>query len=335
MNILQKIGLFFLVILYASCTEETPPAISFYYWRTTHQLSFSEKNTIKDNNVSKLYIRYFDIDLNSKNEPVPRSAIQFYETPSVEEIIPVVYIKNHVFFDATMDVSELAIKVNKYIAEISASIGVGYKEVQIDCDWSLKSKNKYLEFIESFKKVSKKRISATIRLHQVKYFDKTSIPNVDSGVLMYYNMGVVSTDSLNSIYDKAIASQYIKSLKKYPLSLNFALPIFSWGIHIRNDKVMGLRSKINAFEIKSDTNFIALEDSFYKIKHPFFRKGIFYKKNDLLKIEAIEKRDLLEMVNDLKRNTSEWPKEIIFYDLDSLNLRNYERKIFKEVIANF
>lgn len=89
----------------------------------------------------------------------------------------------------------------------------------------------------------------------MKYFEKTKIPNVDSGVLMYYNMGSIAPDSLNSIYDQKLASKYLKSLKKYPLHLDFAFPIYSWGIHIRNNKVIELRSKINSRELEKDPNF--------------------------------------------------------------------------------
>ena len=154
-----------------------------------------------------------------------------------------------------LDIEDLAQKTIRLVEEINAKNKINCQEIQIDCDWTLKSKDNYLKFIERFKKLSQKKLSATIRLHQVKYFKKTKIPNVDSGVLMYYNMGTIAPDSLNSIYNKKIAEKYLKSLKKYPLHLDFALPIYSWAVHIRNQKVIGLRSKINVRELKKDANF--------------------------------------------------------------------------------
>lgn len=41
------------------------------------------------------------------------------------------------------------------------------------------------------------------------------------------------------------------------------------------------------------------------------------------------------MAKDLDDNLKETPKEIIFYDLDELNMKNYEKNIFKQVIARF
>jgi hypothetical protein len=199
----------------------------------------------------------------------------------------------------------------------------------------LTSKNNYLKFIERFKQLSKKKLSATIRLHQVKYFRKTKIPNVDSGVLMYYNMGTIANDSLNSIYSQKIAERYLKSLKKYPLHLDFVLPIYSWAVHIRDQKVISLRSKLNVNELKKDANFEKIGIIFFKVKKSNYKNGIFYEKNDLLKIEAISSEDLKEMAEDLNENLVQSPREIIFYDLDEFNIKNYEKNIFKQVISCF
>ena len=57
--------------------------------------------------------------------------------------------------------------------------------------------------------------------------------------------------------------------------------------------------------------------------------------NDVLKIEAISQKELLEMADDLNENLKLTPKEIIFYDLDEFNIKNYEKNIFKQVIARF
>jgi len=247
----------------------------------------------------------------------------------------VVYIKNKVMLKQNIDIEDLAQKTVKLINEINDKNKIDSKEIQIDCDWTLSSKDNYLQFIALFKKLSQKKISATIRLHQIKYFKKTKIPNVDSGVLMYYNMGVVAPDSLNSIYDKKIADRYLKSLKKYPLHLDFALPIYSWAVHIRNQKVMGLRSKLSILELKKDKNFEQISAIFFKVKHSNYKNGVFYEENDVLKIEAISSESLIEMAEDLNDNNAQKPNEIIFYDLDEFNIKNYEKNIFKQVVSCF
>ena len=330
--------IFFGIILsfFISCQQQEQPTISFYYWKTIFRLSPKEKNTLTINEVKRLYIRYFDVDLNLRTQmPYPKTPIRFEETITNFEIIPVVYIKNKVMLDKKLNVLDLAQKTNSFIQQINSKNKIIIQEIQIDCDWTLASKDNYLHFIEAFKKVSKKKLSATIRLHQIKYFKKTKIPNVDRGVLMYYNMGKIAPDSLNSIYDRNIASRYLSSLKKYPLPLNIALPIYSWGIHIRDGKIIGLRNKIDINNLKNNSSFVLTKNNWLTVRRSNFHYGIFYKENDQLKIESISKNDLLEMANDLEENTKQNPKEIIFYDLDEFNLKNYEEGLFKKVIDCF
>jgi hypothetical protein len=334
---LKKTVLFCLLLcFFFSCQQQEQPIISFYYWKTVFKLSPKEKHTLTTNQVKRLYIRYFDIDLNPKTqEPFPRSPIRFEEDILNFEIVPVVYIKNRVMLDKNFDVLDLAKKTNRFIQQINAKNNITIQEIQIDCDWTLASKDNYLHFIEAFKKVSNKKLSATIRLHQIKFFEKTKIPNVDRGVLMYYNMGKIAPDSLNSIYDRNISNRYLASLKNYPLPINIALPIYSWGVHIRDGKIIGLRNKIDVDNLKNNSSFVPTNDNWFKVRNSNYNEGNYYKENDLLKIESISGNDLLEMANDLDENTIQNPKEIIFYDLDEFNLKKYDTAIFKKVIDCF
>ncbi|GAA3753135.1 hypothetical protein GCM10022422_43620 [Flavobacterium ginsengisoli] len=319
-----------------SCTKSEKPVISFYYWKTIFKFSKTEKEALINNNVQKLYIRYFDIGLHPEsNFPIPISPVRFEENPQVYKIVPVVFIQNKVMLQPNLDVNDLAQKTFGFIEQINIKNKIECQEIQIDCDWTLKSKENYLKFIEVFKKLSKKKLSATIRLHQVKYFKKTKIPNVDSGVLMYYNMGSIAPDSLNSIYDRKVAEKYLKSVKRYPLHLDFAFPIYSWGVHIRNNKVIGLRSKMNSSQLEKDSNFEKTSPIFFRVKQSNYKNGVFYEENDLLKIEEIKPEDLKEMAEDLQDHLVEKPNEIIFYDLDEFNLNNYEKNTFKQIISCF
>ena len=333
---IKRFFLIAVLFLLISCSKNNNPIIAFYYWKTNLKFSEKEKEVLKDNKVTKLYIRYFDIGLHPKNkQPIPISPIHFQENISNFNIVPVVFIQNKVMLQPNLDIDDLAQKTIHLVEQINAKNKIVCQEIQIDCDWTLKSKDHYLKFIERFKKLSQKKLSATIRLHQVKYFKKTKIPNVDSGVLMYYNMGTIAADNENSIYSRKIAAKYLKSLKKYPLHLDFALPLYSWAVHIRNQKVIGLRSKLNAGELKKDNNFEQVNALFFKVKHSNYKNGVFYEENDLLKIEAVTSDNLKEMAQELDENTAQAPREIIFYDLDEFNLKNYEKNIFEQVVSCF
>src|SRR5690606_11772053 len=223
----------------------------------------------------------------------------------------------------------LAVKVYNYIQQINKSANVSVNEIQFDCDWSLKSKQNYFQFIEEFKKLHP-NLSATIRLHQIKYPEKTGIPSVKTGVLMYYNMGVISAGEDNSIYSQKTAKNYINSLQNYNLPLNIALPVFSWGVHVRSNQVTNLIGGLRVDDLAED-QFEKISENRFKVLKDIVFKGRYLAKDDEIKIEAVSADQLKEMMHDIKKNSKHKPNEIIFYDLNENNLKAYEKEDFKTV----
>lgn len=316
--------IFFIVL---SCSKPELIPVSFYYWRTSFQLTDLEKEYINELKVNKLYIRYFDVALNN-SAPVPVTSIVFNEKIQKIEIVPVIYIKNEVFLQNT-DTKDLAQKIYNYIAQINNKNGFRTNEIQFDCDWSLKSKQNYFQFLADFKKLHPE-LSATIRLHQIKYPEKAGIPDVDKGVLMYYNMGVISSGDNNSIYDRSVAQRYIKSLQNYSLPLNIALPVFSWGVHIRDNKVVNLIGGLSNNDLQKHP-FEKVSENRYRVIEDFIYQGRYLAKNDVVKIEEPSAEQLKEMMKDLKNHLKKKPNEIIFYDLNEKNVTKYEKETFKTV----
>lgn len=328
--------LYLLTFTLLSCKKTTQaPAISFYYWKTSFKLSEYENSILKENSVKNLYIRYFDIDLDSAKIAFPLSPIRFQQMPFGYKVVPVIYIKNKVFLEQSIKVEELATNVYKFITQISKHIEQQTDEIQLDCDWNLSSRDKYFAFIKALKIISGKSISATIRLHQIKYFKKTGVPPVDKGILMYYNMSPISPDSIVSIYDRNVAKQYIASLQKYPIDLDIALPIFSWGIQIRSGKVLDILPKINIDSMLLQHNIVYLKPNYYQVAEPFFFNGFYLMKNDVLKLESVNEQQLNQMAADIKANIRKTPKEIIFYDLDQFNLKQHEKTDFQKISHHF
>lgn len=308
--------------------------MSFYYWKTSFKIDDSDEKFIKEQKIQKMYVRYFDVALKG-NEAIPISAITFDTIPERIEIIPVIYIKNEVVLNPGIDVDKLADNMLKYTNQINKQHKIHIKEIQLDCDWSLKSKERYFALVEEMKKKSKLKLSATIRLHQIKYFEKTGIPKVDEGVLMYYNMGTIAADSLNSIYDRKIAEKYINALPNYPLKLNIALPIYSWLVHTRNKKTINLISRIRTEQIQDLEEFEKIDDFRYVAKEANTHFGTFFKKGDVVKIESTSSKQIEEMITDLRSKMKQKPNEIIFYDFDKTNITNYEKEFFKKIITNY
>lgn len=316
------------VFLLASCVPDTEKIpLSFYFWRTSFQLSQTEKDYLQELDVRKLYVRYCDVALKN-GEAIPVASVVFNESPENIDIVPVVYIKNEVFLQNS-DTKDLAAKIMDYIGQINRKNNIQINEVQFDCDWSLKSKDHYFQFIEEAKKLQP-NLSATIRLHQVKYSKKTGVPAVQHGVLMYYNMGTIDVGDQNSIYDQNIAHRYIQSFSQYPLPLDIALPIFSWGVHIRKNQVTNLIGGMRLKDMQND-HFDKLSDHKFQVTEDFMYEGRYLAKGDIIKIEEPSAKQLKEMVADLRKSIKNKPKEIILYDLNEQNLTEYETYVYQTV----
>lgn len=313
---------FALVVLFA-CEQPPGRKISFYYWQTGFHLSDVEKQALNENNVQQLYVRYCDVDIKpGTSEPAVISPLRI---DTAINIIPVIFIKNRVFENA---VEWLADSVFKFVS----SYNQPHEMVQFDCDWTERTREAYFNFLKRYKQISGDKISATIRLHQVKYPKRTGIPPVDHAVLMYYNMGKIDAGQQNSIYEKATANRYNSYISDYPLAMDAALPIFSWGLKIRNGRVEQLLNKIYFFHFQNDSNFSAISSNRFVTNNACFKAGYYFAKGDVIKIENIPSDKLLEMAAGLSDHSKKI-KDIIFYDLDSSNLVQYEKDIFKKVLA--
>ena len=232
---LKRIFYFLLVLLFAGCkSEKTPKDLNraVYFWKTNFELSQKEKVFLEQNKIEKIYLRFFDVDM-LQNEAIPKGIVSI-RTKVNQEIVPTVFITNRVFERLKFEQIEvLSTKVLGQINKISST----HKEIQFDCDWTLSTKNKYFFFLEKINEKSPKdmKFSATIRLHQIKFYKKTGIPPVDEGVLMLYNTGDWrKLAKENSLFDAQTTMNYLDNLSEYPLYLKIAFPFFQQVLAYRN-----------------------------------------------------------------------------------------------------
>lgn len=313
---------------------------AFYHWKTHFQPSDFEKNYCQKLHIPKVYVRLFDVDWKEASRIPYPLAVSDSLAHSSFEIVPTIFITNRTFVQmADYQIDTLAQLVLKKISSYTEG-GQPFKEIQIDCDWTETSQKRFFNFLKALKRLSQMKISATIRLHQVKFKDKTGIPPVDEGVLMAYNMGNLDdVRTQNSILDIAVLKSYISNLKNYPLKLHIALPIFSWGVVLRDGEVVKLIHNLDKNTLVNntlDTTVLkAKSDIKFEILKNTYLNGYYLYKDDEIRIENVPLSILEEAADILAQNSAERDLTVIFYHLDSVSLQRYRYEDLEHIIHRF
>ncbi len=331
-----------LLIALAACSTGKPrihPA--FYYWRTNFHLSTNELNYLQSIKTKKLYVKFFDVDWDSKRmQAAPKGVLSFKERPpKYLEIIPTVFITNRTLVNSSIgSIPSLSHNILKKLKAQREKLKNPIREIQLDCDWTLKTSTKYFTLVSIIRKSLKAsgiHISATIRLHQIKYYKRTGVPPVDKGMLMFYNMGDLrDLDTRNSILDLEIAKKYLTNFKDYPLKLDVALPLFSWAVLIRNNRIIRLINNVREKDlIKS--HFKNLGSHRYQVlKSHYFFKGYLYK-DDVLRLETVPLDGIRQSAIMLSKLIKNEYITIAFYHLDEEIIKHYDSKDLEGIYRYF
>lgn len=229
MNIRPLLIMMFLLLTMTACQKQSSRKVlesgnAVYYWRTDLRLDSTEMAFMAQYHINKVYCRYFDVVMEESGEPKPNATISFSDTlPDSIEIIPTVYITEECMHETHEGLAEKIVKRIQQMNETNEISNV--REIQIDCDYTSKSRKRYYQFLEEVRKYWGATLSTTIRLHQLSM----PVPPVDYGALMVYNTGDPrKSEERNPILDYRDVYPYLKHLDGYPLPLATAYPVFRW-----------------------------------------------------------------------------------------------------------
>ena len=318
-----------LFLIFYSCQDNKkvkhPP--SFYYWKQEFSLNANQKKLLKDLGSKELYVKFFDVKMiNGRPEPVAK--IDFKTSPSDYSIIPCVFITNDIFSSDQVSPEKLASRTVKLILSIAENNKLSFKEVQFDCDWTLGSKENYFRFLKkASEQLSDKELSATIRLHQYKYWKKTGVPPVDRGVLMCYNIGEIENiNESNSIFSYDLVTQYLKKGMTYPLKSSIALPIYKWALVYRLGQLSSILNNVD--EASMENHIVSAKNNLFLAKDNFYINGQFLSTDDEIKFEEVDLKELEQTAKLL--STLSFDK-LIYYHLSQSNIEDYDKQKLDQI----
>jgi hypothetical protein len=241
--------------------------------------------------------------------------------------VPVIFITNEVFSNTdTAKINSLASHLKYFTNDMVRYSNINKNtidEIQFDCDWTPSTKENYFTFLKDVKNLYPDvKISSTIRLHQIKDMKETGIPPVDKGYLMCYatsnaNDGLDS----NSILNIDLLKNYTENLNDYPIDLDYALPLFSWGIVSNKKSQIKLINGLTHNDLDS-VRFKRISENRYKVREDCFINGLYINKGYTIEIEQITPTLLRNAIEYLD-NKIQKDYNIVYYHLSKGFLNRY------------
>ncbi len=330
-----------------SCKHQPDNAIQrgFYYWKSTESvLDPKEINCVKILGVKKLYVKYFEVEFSKVYgvRPTSKAQVNFryfdnHEIVENAEIIPVVFIKNDVLINTILaDVDSLAGNIlflasKRYKDQMLYN--KDFEELQIDCDWTAATRDKYFLLLKSIKKISGKKISCTLRMYPYKYPELMGIPPVDKATLMCYNLNnPLENENKNSILDLKEIKKYLNTKRAYPLHLDIALPLHSWMLCFQNNQFAGILHNQDAVKEIAQP----IKPLWYRITKDTVINDIFLRVGDKIKYEEVSKEQLMEVARLLKAKLNfTGTTTISFFHLDKASLNKYSNEMLDHLYNSF
>lgn len=332
------------LLLLLACKDEparhvSHPKAAIYHWKTVVTLDKTDSLKLDSLGVERMYLRFFDID-RYEDKLKPLGVVEWKTLPPADlDIVPCVYITNRAMaFLPDTAAASLAAHIFSKIKKLAVALPNTIREIQLDCDWSDETREKYFTLLGALKLLCEEEkwlLSATIRLHQVKYFETAGIPPVHRGMLMYYNMGELnSPDETNSILNPATGEKYLENMDKYPLELDLALPLFSWAVQFRGNEFFALRSAWTREDLQNDTLFLQEGENWFVARDNGLFRGEYILKNDRVRMEEVSPDLDIHVLNTLYSRLKNLPNYLTLFHYNPNEIENYAATAVQEIYSH-
>lgn len=315
-----------------SCNSKQHP-ISFYHSRTGFALSGKEKQFLEETAPNtKVYIRAFDLFWNAatlEEEQLAYMKIKPDSLKFIDEAVLTVFIDNHIFEkiqkrDVIFLAARTALLLQRTRAQFETSTNIILNEVQIDCDWTAETSERYFRFLNYMRTETERfnynKLSATVRLNQIVNQAKFGVPPVDEAVLTFYNLSEKSEDYVWNLQD---SDKYKKALETYSLHLDVLFPIFGWGIQQRQEKSLSIINSLSEELIEASACCQKISENQYEAIQTMYLNQTYLYTGDQIALHQVTQEKTEQAAAWLADNMPTDTYRVIYYNLDNKILENY------------
>lgn len=334
---------FIQTLVFCSCNGQSRPIRSTFIWQTQQYIGSEEFQRLDTLGINHLYVRYGDIRWNpylKQAEPVDPDFDVYYPATG-EHITAVIFITNDVMLHLENEgLNILAKKIaamfktiheeyaqnnrasqkislydtpsgeydedayKKALGEVKKNWLENNRELMIDCDWTMGSKDHYFEFLKLLKKeLPGIKISSSLRLWQYRDYKTAGVPPVDRCMLMCYSTGDPSNPTEeNAIFNMKTLQQFLNH-DNYPTDVDIALPVYSWATLFRAGEFRGILSPMTIDNLTSNPSLFERKDScLFIVRCDTVIGETYYRYGDELRFQGLETTTLISMAEWIKNH---------------------------------
>lgn len=331
--------------LLTSCGQDPEVVRAMYHWRNDDAITDDARTFLDTHAVGTLFHKVLDIDWNEANHAYPTSInampdlVQYtygLDSGRIARLgrmqrVPVVFLTERTMRQC--DTEQLTTLADKLVRKLDQLCPQGYDELQLDCDWSAHSSAHFFTLVRWMKERTGRPVSVTIRLHQYRHPELTGVPPADRGMLMLYNVeDVKRAEGRNSIFNAEAAAPYFSGARPYPIPLDIALPAFSWVLHFRQDRFMGIREPSDMDDLVEQG--VCHNDSagWYSVvkedEDHWWSDGLHV--GDRLHWERTDSTALMEAVRLARTAANDDTVRVSFFDLQAYDRPVYDHATFEQ-----
>lgn len=337
----KQLCLLFLItsfILLCCTSRSVQPA--FYYWNDQWELSRPSLHYLDTLGNEQIYLRFFDVEWDAKrNRALPIRTVNLSgNIPIGLEIVPVVYLSENVLEEINGEqVNQLAGLIHERILRICDTLPL--KTVQIDCNWRPETQKVYFEFLNHLGNKLGLRgpaLNCAIYPHHITGKDSLGVPPVDRGMFMLFDIDDLAMISAqNTICSEELLRPAVLATSEYPLSLDISLPIFNWGLVVRNQEPIALMRHLHLSQLEDRERFEVVNAYFYKVLADTYLDGVFLYANDLIRVEALSPDELKATLKPLAPYLRRDTLQVGFYHFDLNVLNEYPVPEIEDLLELF
>ncbi len=306
------------IFLVTGCGKSPHAEPSYYFWRSTFNLTEKESSKLQTPGLRYLYVRMADLAWDRSSQSIIWRAPLRGLKPSGVEVIPVFFLSQRLFLDGEASQLKRLPRALVQAARIQlAQAGLPpFRELQVDHDWMPQDREAYFEFLRTMSlELKGLTLSATVRLHQLKAGPAIGVPPVTRGLLMAYHTGDTERDSAeNCLLDRSAARTYLKPLERYPLPLDLGLPIFHWTRRFSEDGRLKGTLALGASGLFVSPDLERTGQG-WRVRRSTFFAGQRVQAGERLRLDQPRLQDLRWVARRFGREASS-PYRIVFYHLD-------------------